>query len=79
MTLLSKRPHESRSSRSFKLGDVSVVRLQARFSDPTVMNAEKQPRQAGAELGADAVIVRNTRGNDAWAIYVDGEAIRYTD
>jgi hypothetical protein len=62
-----------------KLGAVSVKKYKPGWTEPSVMDAEDQLKQAAAELGADAVIVRSTRNEGgSKIIYVDGEAIRYT-
>jgi hypothetical protein len=62
-----------------KLGAVSVKKYKPGWTDPSVMDAEDQLQQAGADLGADAVIVRNSRNDGGTKIiYIDAEAIRYT-
>jgi hypothetical protein len=67
-------------SRTFvRIGAVSVKRYKPGFSDPSVIDAEEQLKEAGADLGADAVVVKSSRNNDGRIIYVDGEAIRYTN
>lgn len=66
-------------SRPFsKLGMVSVKKYKAGWSDPTVVDAQEELQKAGADLGADAVIVRNTRSGENRVVYVDAEAIKYT-
>jgi hypothetical protein len=62
------------------IGMVSAKRYKPGFSDPSVSDAIEQIRAAGQQVGADAVIVRGHRapaGNRI--VYVEGEAIRYTD
>lgn len=61
------------------VGIVSAKRYKPGFTDPTVSDALPQIRAAGAEVGADAVIVRNSRTANDRHIVVEGEAIRYTD
>lgn len=66
------RPYES-------VGIVSAKRYKPGWTDPTVADAVPQLRAAGAEVGADAVIVRSTRTLNDRHIVVEGEAIRYLD
>jgi hypothetical protein len=61
-----------------KIGSVSAKRGKVGFSDPTVDDAREQLQLAGAEVGADAVIVRNSHSDGHRIVYVEGEAIRYT-
>jgi len=68
----------SNPDRAFvKLGAVSVKRWKPGFTDPSIVDAEGQLKAAGAELGADAVVVHSSHA-EARIVYVDGEAIRYT-
>lgn len=67
------RPYQS-------VGMVSARRYKPGFVDPTITDALTQLRAAGAQVGADAVIVRSQQANDGRRlITVEGEAIRYTD
>lgn len=61
------------------IGVVSAKRYKPGFTDPTVSDAIPQLRRAGAEVGADAVIVRSSRVLNDRHIVVEAEAIRYTD
>lgn len=61
------------------VGIVSAKRYKPGFTDPTASDAIPQLRAAGAQVGADAVIVRSTRSNNDRHVVVEGEAIRYTD
>lgn len=65
------RPYES-------IGIVSAKRYKPGWSDPTVSDAIPQLQAAGAEIGADAVIVRSDRSNNDRHVVVEGEAIKYT-
>lgn len=67
-----RRPYET-------IGFVSAKRYKPGFTDPTVSDAIPQIRAAGAQVGADAVIVRTWRSNNDRHVVVEGEAIRYTD
>jgi hypothetical protein len=62
------------------IGTVSAKRYKPGWSDPTVSDAIPQLREAAAQIGADAVIVRSTiSGHGTRFITVEGEAIRYSD
>lgn len=68
-----ERPYRS-------VGMVSARKYKPGFTDPTISDALIQLRAAGAEVQADAVIVRHTQANDGRRlITVEGEAIQYTD
>ena len=60
------------------IGIVSAKRYKPGWTDPTVSDAIPQLRAAGAGLGADAVVVRSSRSNNARHTVVEAEAIRYT-
>lgn len=60
------------------LGNVQVKKYKPGFSDPTVTDAIPDIQAAGAELGADAVIVRSSLSNGSRLVTIEGEAIRYT-
>lgn len=61
------------------LGVVSATRYKPGWTDPSVGDAIPQLRSAGAQLGADAVIVRSNRSNNDRHTVVEGEAIRYRE
>lgn len=61
------------------IGIVSAKRYKPGWTDPTVSDAIPQLRTAGAQLGADAVVVRGSRSNNDRHTVVEAEAIRYTD
>ncbi|MFC0677494.1 hypothetical protein ACFFGH_06475 [Lysobacter korlensis] len=61
------------------IGIVSAKRYKPGFTDPTVADAIPQLQAAGAQLGADAVIVQTSRSNNDRHTVVDGEAIRFVD
>jgi hypothetical protein len=61
------------------VGIVSAKRYKPGWTDPTASDAVPQLREAGAQVGADAVIVRSTRALNDRHVVVEGEAIRYTD
>ncbi len=61
------------------IGIVSAKRYKPGWTDPSINDAVPQLQAAGAQLGADAVIVRGDRALNDRHITVEGEAIRYTD
>lgn len=61
------------------LGVVSAKKYKPGWTDPTVSDALPQLREAGAQLGADAVVVRSSRSNNDRHTVVEAEAIRYLD
>lgn len=62
------------------VGIVSARKYKPGFVDPTTSDAIPQLQAAGAQVGADAVIVRSSQANDGRRlITVEGEAIRYND
>lgn len=61
------------------VGIVSAKKYKPGWTDPTTSDAIPQLREAGAQVGADAVIVRNSRAMNDRHVVVEGEAIRYTD
>ena len=66
--------------RSYKsIGTVSAKRYKPGWTDPTVSDAIPELQAAGAQLGADAVIVRSERSLNDRHIVVEGEAIKYTN
>ena len=67
-----QRPYES-------IGIVSVKRYKPGWTDPSVSDAIPQLQAAGAQIGANAVIVRSGRALNDRHIMVEAEAIRYTD
>lgn len=67
-----QRPYES-------IGIVSAKRYKPGWTDPSVSDAIPQLQAAGAQIGADAVIVRSNRSNNDRHVVVEAEAIRYTD
>ena len=67
-----QRPYEA-------IGIVSANRWKPGFTDPTIADAIPQLQAAGAQLGADAVIVHSSRSNNDRHTVVEGEAIRFTD
>ena len=70
----------STPSRPYRsIGIVSAKRYKPGWTDPTTSDAVPQLRAAGAQLGADAVIVRGSRSNNDRHVVVEGEAIVYTD
>lgn len=48
------------------------------WTDPTVSDAIPQLQAAGAQIGADAVIVRSDRSNNDRHVVVEGEEIKFT-
>lgn len=60
------------------IGIVSAKRYKPGWTDPTVSDAVPQLQAAGAELGADAVIVRSDRSLNDRHVVVEGEAIKFT-
>lgn len=67
-----QRPYEA-------IGIVSAKRYKPGWTDPTISDAIPQLQAAGAQLGADAVIVRSDRSRNDRHVVVEAEAIRYTD
>ncbi|QHG70178.1 hypothetical protein [Ensifer adhaerens] len=65
--------------RSFKsIGTVSARHYQPGFVDPTITDARAAIQKSGAEIGADAVIVRSSQAApQTRLITVEGEAIKY--
>ncbi|WP_413623598.1 hypothetical protein [Luteibacter sp. Lutesp34] len=61
------------------IGIVSANRYKPGWTDPTISDAVPQLQAAGAQIGADAVIVRADRSNDDRHIVVEGEAIKFSD
>lgn len=61
------------------IGIVSANRYKPGWTDPTVSDAIPQLQAAGAEIGADAVIVRSDRSNNDRHVVVEGEAIKFTN
>lgn len=61
------------------IGVVSAKRYKPGWTDPTVSDAIPQLQSAGAQLGADAVVVRSSRSNNDRHTVVEAEAIRYLD
>lgn len=59
------------------LGVVSATKYKPGWTDPSVGDAIPQLQKAGAQLGADAVLVRSSRSNNDRHTVVEGEAIRY--
>jgi hypothetical protein len=66
-----KRDYES-------LGVVSAKRYKPGWTDPSVADSIPQLQDAGAQLGADAVIVLQSSNSQSRNVTVEGEAIRYT-
>lgn len=62
-----------------KIGAVDVKRYKPGFSDPTVYDAVEKLQEAGAELGAHAVVVVDSQNTGDRVIRVTGEAIRWPD
>lgn len=60
------------------IGIVSAKRYKPGWTDPTVSDAIPQLQAAGAEIGADAVIVRNDQRMNDRHVVVEGEAIKFT-
>ena len=61
------------------IGIVSAKRYKPGWTDPSISDAIPELQAAGAQLGADAVIVRSDRALNDRHITVEAEAIRYTD
>jgi hypothetical protein len=59
------------------IGIVSAKRYKPGWTDPTVSDAIPQLQAAGAEIGADAVIIRSERSLNDRHVVVEGEAIRF--
>ncbi|RFF26959.1 hypothetical protein DZK25_10170 [Wenzhouxiangella sp. 15181] len=68
-------PHEEHN----KIGAVDVKRYKPGFSKPTVYDAVEKLQEAGAELGAHAVVVVDSQNIDDRVIRVTAEAIRWPD
>ncbi len=60
------------------IGIVSANRYKPGWTDPSVSDAIPQLQAAGAQIGADAVIVRSDRSNNDRHVVVEGEAIKFT-
>lgn len=61
------------------IGIVSANRYKPGWTDPTVSDAIPQLQAAGAQIGADAVIVRSDRSNNDRHVVVEGEAIKFSN
>lgn len=61
------------------VGIVSAKRYKPGWTDPSLSDAIPQLQAAGAQLGANAVIVRSERSLNDRHVTVEAEAIRYTD
>jgi hypothetical protein len=61
------------------IGVVSANRYKPGWTDPTVSDAIPQLQAAGAQTGADAVIVRADRSNNDRHVVVEGGAIKFSD
>lgn len=61
------------------IGVVSAKKYKPGWTDPTVSDAIPQLQAAGAQLGADAVVVRSSRSMNDRHTVVEAEAIRYLD
>lgn len=60
------------------LGTFSVKKYKPGWSDPTVSDAVPDLKAAAGKLGADAVIIRDTKSNGySRFITIEGEAIRW--
>jgi hypothetical protein len=59
------------------IGIVSANRYKPGWTDPTVSDATPQLQAAGAQIGANAVIVRSDRSNNDRHVVVEGEATKY--
>lgn len=60
------------------IGTISARKYQPGFTDPTITDARSEIQKSGAQIGADAVIVRNSfAAPQTRQITVEGEAIRY--
>lgn len=60
------------------VGVVSAKRYKPGFTDPTVSDAIPQLQTAARQLGAHAVVVRNSRSLNDRHTVVEAEAIRWT-
>lgn len=60
------------------IGIVSAKYYKPGWTDPTVSDAIPQLQAAGAEIGADAVIVRSDQRLNDRHVVVEGEAIKFT-
>jgi len=65
-------PHE-------RIGAVEISHYRPGFREPTVTDAGDRIRAAGAELGADAVVVTHSQSTGERSIQVTGEAIRWAN
>lgn len=74
MQILYSPPQRAYTS----IGIVSANRYKLGWTDPAVSDAIPRLQAAGAEIGADAVIVRSDRSNNDWYIVIEGEAIKST-
>lgn len=60
------------------IGTFSVRKYKPGWSDPTVMDALAELKQAGRNLGADAVIIRHvSTGQNTRFTTIEGEAIKW--
>lgn len=62
-----------------KIGAIDVEEYKPGFSDPSVYDAHEKIKEAGASLGAHAVVVINSHSTGERVIQVTGEAIRWPD
>ena len=70
----------SNPSRPYEVvGVISANRYKPGWTDPTVSDAIPQLRQAAAQLGAHAIVVRSSRSNNDRHTVVEAEAIRFKD
>jgi hypothetical protein len=72
--ILYSEPHKNYES----IGIFSVKKYKPGFSDPTVADAIEELKEAGKNLGANAVIIRKvTTHNGTRFTTIEGEAIRW--
>lgn len=62
-----------------KIGAIDVEKYKPGFSDPSVYDAHEKIKEAGASLGAHAVVVINSHSTGERVIQVTAEAIRWPD
>lgn len=60
------------------IGIVSANRYKPGWTDPTISDAIPQLQAAGAQIGADAVIIHGERSENDRHVVVEGEAIKFT-
>lgn len=58
-----------------KVGSISIRHSKPGFSDPTVADAEHKIKQAGFDLGAEAVVIVHSNQTGARQVFITAEAV----